>query len=210
LGWRYSTDNTLVSAALFYDKFKDRQAAYQQLTGVTSYFNAGNVTTKGLELAVNGKLPANFNYFSSFSLLSSTQDSDYTAGGLTADTKGNQLFDAPRRLLSAGVGYDNEAFYANFLGRYTGSYYGDLENSQKIGGYTVFDLNLGYRFKDLVSGLKETTVSLNANNLFDKQYLSGVKSGTINADPSNPNFYGAPQYYKGQPRSLVASLTVGF
>lgn len=210
LGWRYSTDNTLVSAAVFYDKFKDRQAAYQQLTGVTSYFNAGNVTTKGLELAVNGKLPANFNYFSSFSLLSSTQDSDYTAGGLTADTKGNQLFDAPRRLLSAGVGYDNEAFYANFLGRYTGSYYGDLENSQKIGGYTVFDLNLGYRFKDLVSGLKETTVSLNANNIFDKQYLSGVKSGTINADPSNPNFYGAPQYYKGQPRSLVASLTVGF
>ncbi|PRA26181.1 TonB-dependent receptor family protein [Pseudomonas poae] len=210
LGWRYSTDNTLVSAAVFYDKFKDRQAAYQQLTGVTSYFNAGNVTTKGLELAVNGKLPANFNYFSSFTLLSSTQDSDYSAGGLTANTQGNQLFDAPRRLLSAGVGYDNEAFYANFLGRYTGSYYGDLENSQKIGGYTVFDLNLGYRFKDLVSGLKETTVSLNANNLFDKQYLSGVKSGTINADPSNPNFYGAPQYYKGQPRSLVASLTVGF
>lgn len=210
LGWRYSTDTTLVSAAVFYDKFKDRQAAYQELTGVTSYFNAGNVTTQGLELAVNGKLPANFNYFSSWTLLSSTQDSDYSAGGHTADTKGNQLYDTPRQLLSAGVGYDNDAFYANFLGRYTGSYYGDLANNEKIGGYTIFDLNLGYRFKDLVSGLKETTVSLNANNLFDKQYLSGVKSGTIDADPSDANFYGAPHYYKGQPRSLVASLTVGF
>jgi iron complex outermembrane receptor protein len=210
IGWRYSTDKTLVSAAVFYDKFKDRQAAYSPVTGVTEYFNAGNVTTKGLELAVNGKLPANFNYFGSFTWLSSTQDSDYSAGGLTVDTQGNQLYDAPHRLVSAGVGYDNEAFYANFLGRYTGSYYGDLANTQKIGGYTVFDLNLGYRFKDLVSGLKETTVSLNANNIFDKQYLSGVKSGTINADPTNPNFFGAPQYYKGQPRSLVASLTVGF
>ncbi len=210
IGWRYSTDTTLISAAVFYDKFKDRQAAYSPVTGVTEYFNAGNVTTKGLELAINGKLPANFNYFGSFTWLSSTQDSDYSAGGLTADTQGNQLFDAPHRLVSAGIGYDNEAFYANFLGRYTGSFYGDLANTQKIGGYTIFDVNLGYRFKDLVSGLKETTISLNANNIFDKQYLSGVKSGTINADPGNPNFFGAPQYYKGQPRSLVASLSVGF
>ncbi|HEY0285547.1 MAG TPA: TonB-dependent receptor [Pseudomonas sp.] len=210
LGWRYSTDNTLISAAVFYDRFKNRQASYEELTGVTSYFNAGKVTTKGLELAVNGKLPANFNYFTSWTLLKSTQESDYTAGGFTADTQGNQLYDTPRQLLSAGIGYDNQAFYTNFLGRHTGSYYGDLANNEKIGGYTIFDLNLGYRFKDLVSGLKETTISLNANNIFDRQYLSGVKSGTINADPSDTNFYGAPTYYKGQPRSLVASLSVGF
>lgn len=210
IGWRYSTDKTLVSAALFYDQFKNRQAAYQQLTGVTSYFNAGSVTTQGLELSVNGKLPANFNYFSSLTLLSAEQDSNYSAGGHSADTKGKQLFDTPRQLFNAGIGYDNQAFYANFLGRYTGSYYGDLANNQKISGYTVFDANLGYRFKDLVSGLKETTVSLNANNLFNKQYLSGVKSGTIDADPSDANFFGAPQYYRGQPRSLVASVSVGF
>jgi iron complex outermembrane receptor protein len=210
IGWRYSTDNILLSAAVFYDRFKDRQAAYEQLTGVTSYFNAGNVISKGLELAANGKLPGNFNYFGSWTFLRSTQESDYSAGGATADTKGNQLYDTPRQLLSAGIGYDNQAFYANFLGRHTGSYYGDLANNEKIGGYTIFDLNLGYRFKELVSGLKETTVSLNANNLFDRQYLSGVKAGTIDANASDTNFYGAPTYYKGQPRSLVASLTVGF
>ncbi|WP_110950868.1 TonB-dependent receptor family protein [Pseudomonas bohemica] len=210
LGWRYSTDNTLLSAAVFYDKFKNRQAAFEQLTGVTSYFNAGDVVTKGLELSVNGKLPANFNYFASWTSLSSTQRSDYSAGGATADTQGNQLYDTPHQLASAGIGYDNEAFYTNFLGRYTGSYYGDLANNEKISGYTVFDLNLGYRFKGLIPGIKDTTVSLNANNIFDKQYLSGVKSGTIDADPANTDFYGAPTYYKGQPRSLVASVSLGF
>ena len=210
IGWRYSTDNTLISAALFYDRFRNRQASYQALTGVTSYFNAGDVITKGLELSINGKVPADFNYFGSWSYLRSTQQSDYSAGGLTANTRGNQLYDSPNQLLSAGVGYDNSRLYANFLGRYTGSYYGDLANNEKISGYTVFDANVGYHFKDLVSGVKDTTVSLNVNNIFNRQYLSGVKAGTIDADPRDTNFYGAPTYYKGQPRALVASVAVGF
>lgn len=210
IGWRYSTDDVLLSAALFYDRFKDRQAAFEEVSGVTSYFNAGDVTTKGLELSLNGLLPANFNYFASWTYLRSTQDDDYSAGGTSLDTRGNQLYDTPRNLFSAGIGYDNQTFYANFLGRHTGSFYGDLANNEKIGGYTVFDANLGYRLKDLGSALKETTLTLNLNNVFDKHYLSGVNSGTVSADPADGDFYGAPKYYKGAPRALVAGISVSF
>ncbi|WP_437881961.1 TonB-dependent receptor family protein [Pseudomonas sp. LRF_L74] len=208
LGWRYASDALLLNAALFYDKFKDRQASYEQVSGVTSYFNAGDATITGLELAANGQLPANFNYFASWTWLHAIQDDDYSADGATIDTSGKQLYDTPRHLLSAGIGYDDKTFYANFLGRYTGSFYGDLANKEKIGGYTVFDLNLGYRLNNLGAALKNATLTLNLNNVFDKQYLSGVNSGSVSADPADAAFYDAPQYYKGAPRSLVAGISI--
>ncbi|KAF1072364.1 MAG: Ferrichrome outer membrane transporter/phage receptor [Pseudomonas citronellolis] len=210
IGWRYSTDNLLVSAALFYDRFKDRQASFEQLTGVTSYFNAGDVTTKGLELSINGLLPGNFNYFGSWTYLRSTQSDDYSAGGQTLDTSGKQLYDTPKQLLSAGLGYDDQTFYANFLGRHTGSFYGDLANSERIGGYTVFDANLGYRLKNLSPALKQTTLTLNLNNVFNKQYLAGVKAGSVSANPDDGSFYTAPTYFRGAPRALVAGVAVEF
>ncbi|MPS30741.1 TonB-dependent receptor [Alcaligenaceae bacterium SAGV5] len=127
---------------------------------------------------------------------------------MTLDTSGKRLYDTPRNLLSAGVGYDNRTFYANFLGRHTGSFYGDLANKEKIGGYTVFDLNLGYRLNNLGGYLKNATLTLNLNNVFDKQYLSGVNSGSVSADPVDADFYDAPQYYKGAPRALVAGISI--
>lgn len=210
VGWRYASDDLLLSAALFYDRFKDRQAAFEEVTGVTSYFNAGDVTTKGLELAINGLLPGHFTYFGTWTYLRSTQDDDYRAGGATLDTAGNQLYDAPRHLLSAGIGYDDQTFYANLLGRHTGAFYGDLANDERIGGYTLFDANLGYRLKGLSPALKQATLTLNLNNIFDKQYLAGVNSGAVSANPDDGDFYSAPKYHRGAPRSLVAGIAVEF
>ncbi|MBD1550593.1 TonB-dependent receptor family protein [Pseudomonas typographi] len=210
IGWRYTTDALLLNAALFYDRFKNRQAAYEAVSGVTSYLNAGDVTSRGLELALNGLLPGHFNYFGSWTWLRATQRDDYSAAGASQNTAGKQLYDSPRQLFTAGLGYDDQVFYANFLGRYTGSFYGDLANNERIGGYTVFDLNLGYRFKHWGGALKQTTVSLNLNNAFDKQYLAGVNSGAVSANPDDSAFYSAPKYYRGAPRSLVAGIAVEF
>jgi len=209
LGWRYTTPNVIINAALFYDRFKNRQVSYQVVTGVTSYFNAGDVTTKGGEISINGKLPYNFTYGGSFSHVIAKQKSNYTVGGLSAPTKGNQLFDTPENLASASVGYDDSRFYLNILGRYTSSFYGDLANSEKINHYTIFDLNAGIRLNDLFGVVRNATLSANLNNVFDKKYLAGVNAGSVNASPGG-NFYAAPTYLRGAPRSLFVNLAVEF
>ncbi|MGX8884268.1 TonB-dependent receptor family protein [Methylovorus sp. SPW-M1] len=208
IGWRYTTPELLLSAAVFYDQFKNRQVSFTSL-GTTSYLNAGKVATQGLELSANGKLPNNFNYRGAWTYVKAEQDEDYTQNGVVADTKGKQLFNTPKNLASAGIGYDDGRFYSNLLARYTGSFYGDLENTQKIGGYTVVDLNLGYYFDIGSKLIKKSLISFNINNLFDKEALSGTYAGTVTADASSA-LYAAPTYNRLQPRSAFANLTLEF
>ncbi len=207
LGARFNTGAILFNAALFYDKFKNRQVSYQVVSGVTSYFNAGDVTTKGLELSANGKLPHHFTYSASWSHVIAKQKDDYSAGGLVADTTGKQLYNTPKNLATASLGYDDERVYFNALLRHTGSFYGDLVNSEKIRSYTVVDLAAGIRFPRLFNAINQATLSVNVNNLFNKHYLSGVYAGSVSATPGD-NFYSAPTYNRGAPRGAFVNLTL--
>lgn len=206
IGWRYSSPAVLVSAALFLDQFHNRQVSYQVVSGVTSYFNAGDVTTRGVEASVNGKLPYNFTYNLSWTHVAAKQKSDYTTGGLVADTAGKQIYNTPKDLISWGIGYDDSHLYGNILGRYTSGYFGDLENYEKIPPYTIFDLAIGYRIDRPANFLHKIVVSVNVNNLFDNKTLSNVYGGSVSANPSSP-FYAAPTYNRGQPRAVLANLT---
>ncbi|CAB3961497.1 MULTISPECIES: TonB-dependent receptor domain-containing protein [Burkholderia] len=209
IGWRFSTADLLVNTALFYDRFRNRQVSYSPVTGVTSYFNAGSVTTEGAELSFAGRLPHHFNYFGSWTYVRATQDDDYSANGLTANTRGRQLYNTPRNVASLGVGYDDSHFYANVVARYTGSYFGDLANTERIGSATVVDLNLGYRFKPPGVFIKSAVLSLNVNNLFNRHYLSSVNSGTVSAAQGSA-FYAAPTYWLAQPVNVFANLALNF
>ncbi|MDR2626344.1 MAG: TonB-dependent receptor, partial [Zoogloeaceae bacterium] len=201
LGWRYHTSDLLLGATLFYNVFKDRQAS-TTVNGVATDINAGDVNTWGIEFSANGKFARDFNYFASLSHTRARQREDVPDSvGTLADTQGKQLFNTPKTLASLGVGYDDGKFYANLLGRYVGNFYGDLENREKIGDYTVVDAGFGYRLK----WEQHTAVlRLNLNNLFDKHYLSGVATGVVSIDSATP------QYYRGQPRGVFASLTIDY
>lgn len=56
--------------------------------------------------------------------------------------------------------------------RYVGSSYGDRENSFKVPSYTVVDAMLRYEF----TPGRGLALSLNASNLFDKQYVASCYS----------------------------------
>jgi iron complex outermembrane receptor protein len=206
LGWRYNAGSLLINTAVFYDRFKNRQVSYAVTTGVTSYFNAGSVTTKGVEISATGQLPYHLNYSAAWSHVIAKQKDDYTAGGLVAQTSGQQLFNTPKNLASASLGYDDERFYFNALARYTGSFYGDLANTEKVKSYTVVDLAAGVRIANLFDQIDRALLSVNVTNLFDKHYLSGVYGGTVTATPGS--FYGAPTYNRGAPRSVFVNLTL--
>ncbi|HZV10587.1 MAG TPA: TonB-dependent receptor, partial [Novosphingobium sp.] len=188
LGWRYATPQLLVSAALFLDYFHNRQVSYQAYSGVTSYFNAGNVTTRGAEVSLNGKLPEHFSYSASWTHVIAKQDADYTLGGATAATAGRQLYNTPKDTLGWGLAYDDSRLYGNISGRYSAGVYGDLANTEKVPGYTTFDLALGYRFDHPAPFFRKVVLSLNLNNLFNKHALDAVYGGSVSANAAS-SFY---------------------
>lgn len=207
LGWRYTSRQVFVDASVFLAKFKNRQVSYAVNSAETAYFNAGNVTSRGAQVSVHGKLPYNFNYFASWAFVDARQASNYTYNGIVAPTRDKQLFNTPQHTLVAGLGYDDGKFYSNFLIHYTSSFYGDLANTQKIPGYETFDLNFGYHFHVPVRHLGAGTVSLNLNNIANRHYLGGVYSGTVDAAPGN-SFSASPTYIRGAPRTVFANISM--
>lgn len=61
--------------------------------------------------------------------------------------------------------------------RHVGSTFGDDANTLRTPAYTVADLALKYELENLTRNLKGMTLTLNVNNLFDKEYYSSCSSG---------------------------------
>jgi len=216
VGWRYHDRQLSASAALFLDRFKNRQVSYLTPTNITAYYNAGKVDTKGLEFALNGLLPHHFNYAASYAYVLAEQQEDYQVEGgngtgpAALPTKGKQLFNTPKHLASLGFGYDDGAFYSDIRAYYKSSLYGDLTNKESIPGVATVNLALGYRWNKLSRLLKNATFSLNVNNLFDKQYLQGVSAGQFSSDPADGRLAGTPTYIVAEPRTVIGSLQFNF
>ncbi|WP_322516633.1 TonB-dependent siderophore receptor [Rhodopseudomonas palustris] len=60
--------------------------------------------------------------------------------------------------------------------RHVGSSYGDDANTLQAPAYTVVDAALKYELENLSPRLKGTALTLNVNNLFDKEYYSSCSS----------------------------------
>ncbi|WP_047308588.1 TonB-dependent siderophore receptor [Rhodopseudomonas palustris] len=61
--------------------------------------------------------------------------------------------------------------------RHVGASYGDDANTLRAPAYTVVDAALKYDLVNLAPSLKGTTLTLNVNNLFDREYYSSCSSG---------------------------------
>lgn len=61
--------------------------------------------------------------------------------------------------------------------RHVGASYGDDANTLRTPAYTVVDAALKYDLANVAPSLKGTTLTLNVNNLFDKEYYSSCSSG---------------------------------
>jgi len=96
--------------------------------------------------------------------------------------------------LKAGFVYS----YANFS---VVQRYSDIENREKIDSYTVVDLQVGYKIKQL-GRLKEAAFEIEFSNLFDKKYV-----GAIKADDDG---FQASQYYAGVPFTVICRLSGRF
>ncbi|WP_218585598.1 TonB-dependent receptor [Pseudomonas sp. Marseille-P9899] len=216
LGWRYATDDMALSATLFYLKFKDRQVSSRdEVTGDYLMLNVGKVENRGVELEFSGLLPHNFNYYASYTYTEAEQQNDTLYYGVYVPTKGKQIAGVPKNMFNLSLGYDDGRFYGNVIGKFVDNQFGDLTNDQSIPHYTTVDMNVGYRLPVNKKFVKDATVRLSLNNVFNREYLSGVQTTTFNSvryNGSGSAFAGAqtPYYTIGEEQTVALSVEANF
>ncbi len=214
LGWRFTGDDMTVAATLFYMQFKDRQVSSKDINGDFADINAGSVNNSGLELEWSGLLPNHFNYYTSYTYTKAEQQDDltvYNAGkAILLPTSGKQFANVPKNMLAANIGYDDGRFYGTFGGKYTSKLYGDLTNDEAISGRTVFNAGAGIYLPVDKKVVKDATLRLNVDNLFDKKYLDGVYTTKTNAATYGGFRDGDPAYIVGLERTVTVSLEANF
>ena len=107
------------------------------------------------------------------------------------------------------LGYDDGLYYGSVSGKYVSSFYGDLTNDEKIGGRTVFDLAAGCICRWTRKSSKAPRCA-GISNLFDKEYLTSVRTTTFNAAPYGGVKASTPYYNVGEERTFSVSLEATF
>ncbi|CAI1737841.1 ferrichrome porin FhuA [Serratia fonticola] len=152
----------------------------------------GEIRSQGVELEGKAALTANINVLASYTYT----DAEYTEDN---SFQGNTPAIIPKHMASLWGDYTfhETALSGLTLGagvRYTGSTYGDEANTFKVPDYTVWNTVIKY---DLARfNLPGSSVALNVNNLFDKEYVSSCFAT-----------YGC---FWGAERQVVATATFSF
>ena len=175
---------------------------YDPRVNLNYYQNIGEATGYGFELETNFFVSDNLTFFINPTYTHLTYDNDLTYAGATLKAKDNQVVDTPEWMVKSGVIFTLGNFEVIPMVRYLGERYGDAENTEQIGDYTLADLRISYGRKNL-GGIDDLKVSLDFTNLFDKEYIA-----LINAmDDSRA---GATGYYVGAPLTTLLTVSLAF
>lgn len=204
IGYRVAEEDVVWSATMFLVDFKNRQAnAYDPVTGISTYTNAGGVKNQGLELEMGTKPKHGWSFYGSLSIQDSViQDNLQSASTTTLATSGKQFPLAPKYMSGLSAQYSEGPFTAQLRGKYTGKVYSTLMNDDNVGGYTVFDLYAGYKLESSTF-LKNPIIKFNVSNLFNREYMSPTGS-------SNSYSATGTRYYIGAPRMTSLALQADF
>lgn len=212
LGYRYQGADFTFSGALFNVDLRDRQAPlFDPVVNSVVAGNVGRVTMRGVELEAGTRPFGGWSAYASYSHTASRIADDLRNGAASVlPTAGKEFPNTPKNLFGASLQYASGPFYAQLQAKYTGRVYSTLTNDEDISGFTVVNLNLGYRLPDAWL-LKNQTVRVNVSNLFDRQYLSlsGGSGDAIVSNATGANA-GVPLYYVGAPRFISLSYSLDF
>ena len=167
--------------------------------GVTDYLNAGKTNKKGLELSGNIRVGSGWEIGGHYGY------ADYRYGEFTEpvrvgavtrniDRAGNALPFVPRHQYGVFVGWKANGWRARLVANTWGEYWLDNANSEKYAGWEwVTNLSVGYEWA-------KHSLTLNAENLFDKRYAFEVKKDTA----------GKVTYTAAAPRSIALTYRYNF
>ncbi|MCJ2188278.1 TonB-dependent siderophore receptor [Novosphingobium beihaiensis] len=162
----------------------------------------GEVRMRGLELEANVTVKEGLTLVGAYTLLDSrVTDSGDAVSGINPDTlavesrdqQGLRLQAVPRHNASLWVNYVSPVGVALAGGvRYSSSTYGDAANLSRVPAFTLFDASVRFDLGQWLPDLQGLELSVKANNVFDKKYISSC--------------VGIDRCYYGQARNVIADL----
>jgi len=211
VGYRYQSQAVIASVTAFDVDFRNRLAnAYDPASGLSSYVNAGDVHTHGLELEA-GNTPINgWSAYASYGYTKSTiQDNIQVTATQSLPTTGNQFPLTPKYKVGLSLQYETPVWYVRLKEQHTSSQWATLANDQIAPGYNLADFDAGYLFPS-TNVFKNPTLRFNVSNLFNSRYLNPSSQSVTNSTTINGVAPSNVYYYEGAPRMVSASLQVDF
>ncbi|WP_024604111.1 MULTISPECIES: TonB-dependent siderophore receptor [unclassified Pseudoalteromonas] len=159
--------------------------------GIAALLNIGEVESRGFETTLVGDLSAHWTVTANYAY-NDTQVVDGVTGDTLSNTfgDGSRFANAPRHQAGLWTRYaidsidSSIAFGANYVSEQLST------SGQKVKPFTVFDMSWTSRFDDVL-------LSVNINNLFDKEYaVSG--------------FSEQNGHFPGSPREIIGQITYKF
>lgn len=189
IGLRYAPTNNLLLAVALFDLRKTNVKEYDLNDSTwTSFTQAGEVRSRGIELEARGRLTETLSGVASYTYLDAT-----VTKSTDASIIGNDSAFAPTHQASLWLDYDASAQVQGLtLGggiRYVSDFYASQNNGRVTEGFTLVDAKASYE-------LAEMTVNVGVTNLLDTDYYGNCYDG-----------YGCSL---GEGRTVTVSLNKSF
>jgi len=167
-GVKYQPDDSILMTLAAYDLTKTNVLTAEIVNGLSTGYqsSSGEQRSRGIEAEIKAKLDRNWDLIASYT---------YTQAKITKSNngdKGNRPANVPKNMASTWLNYtfrDDGVLNGLSLGggaRYTGSLFGDNQNTFHVNSYTLFDAGVSYPVN------KNVTLGLNAQNVFDKRFVA--------------------------------------
>jgi len=153
----------------------------------------GQQSSNGLEASLELQLPHAWQLQANAALIRAQYDDfKQDVNGVQVSRDGNRPVDVPRRTANLWLSKAlNDDLRAGAGVRYVDARYADQANRNQLPSYTVVDANLSWK------ALPNTTLGLQLNNLFDRQYAQS-------------QYNDGQQWILGEPRSLFVTADYTF
>ncbi|EJM64237.1 TonB-dependent siderophore receptor [Pseudomonas sp. GM50] len=153
----------------------------------------GQQSSNGLEASLDLQLPHAWQLQANAAIVKAKYDDfEEVVSGVSVSRNGNRPVDVPRRTanlwLSKAI---NDDLKAGAGVRYVDARYADMANQNELPSYTVVDATLSWKV------LRNTTLGLQVNNLFDRQYAQS-------------QYNEGQQWILGEPRSFFVTADYQF
>lgn len=153
----------------------------------------GQQSSNGLEASLDLQLPHAWQLQANAAIVKAKYDDfEEVVSGVPVSRSGNRPVDVPRRTanlwLSKAI---NDDLKAGAGVRYVDARYADMANRNELPSYTVVDAALSWK------ALRNTTLGLQVNNLFDRQYAQS-------------QYNEGQQWILGEPRSFFVTADYTF
>ncbi len=206
VGFRYSGDRLAATATYYRIDFQNRifflspQTAAGPnylIAGGGSYFNAGGIDSRGVELSATLRVTESTSLYSAWTRNDATYvgTDDPLVSAAQGIRPGSQVVGVPRTLVVFSADHSGEPVAAGISAKYTGARGVTLDGSWSADPYWLVDAYFRWSAGRISPRLQGLEVALIGNNLLDRPYLATISG------------QGA---FLGAPRIVSLNVTASF